>query len=254
MAVKYKGCNAIDDDGDGYQDNCEEDKFPPEILLNGWVEAALSRNDDEIRIMEKSFQTTDAAREYLEGIVTVVDDCAATSNLSVDIVHDDSSGTCEETRFVATPVHSNGECGDSIGKSLTFLVKVDGSAPRLSCSFVPSSGDMSKSLVDATGTISAIAVGAGASLVNSLLQYSIEVSSAWSIPCPTPSIMRSRLLTGRFFLMLFPFVLQDNCAGIVDVDLFVHSNQFTEESAKIGLMRDSLSSEVDAFVAVEPRE
>jgi hypothetical protein len=76
----------------------------------------------------------DAAREYLEGISTVVDDCAATSNLSVDIVRDEMFGTCERTRFIATPVHSNGECGDSIGDSLIFLVRVDGSAPRLSCS------------------------------------------------------------------------------------------------------------------------
>jgi hypothetical protein len=177
-AVKNGGCNAMDDDGDGYQDNCEEDKFPPEILLNGCMEAELSRNGEEIRIKEKSFQTYDAAREYLEGIVTVVDDCAATSNLSVDIVHNEKFGIYEEARFIVTPVHSNGECGDSIGDSLTFLVKVDGSAPRLSCSFVPLSGDVSKPLVDATGTISAIAIGSGASLVNSLLQYSIEVSGS----------------------------------------------------------------------------
>jgi hypothetical protein len=30
--------------------------------------------------------------------------------------------------------------------------------------------------------------------------------------------------------MLFPFVFQDNCTGIVDVNVFVRSNQFTEAS------------------------
>ncbi len=69
-----------------------------------------------------------------------------------------------------------------------------------------------------------------------------------------PKYHSFRMTYRPFLTMLFPFVLQDNCAGNVDVDVFVRSNQFSKESVNIGVMHDSLTSEQDVFVAVEPRE
>lgn len=130
--AKFQGCNGWDSDWDprgngdsNMGDDCMEDEFPPEIVLPLNVDEIERIDENNFRILGKSFEFTDDAKAYLEGVVGVVDDCAAADDLETRVVYDD--GTCDLARFTVTPVHKAvGGCLEKIGTPKTFYAKVTG--------------------------------------------------------------------------------------------------------------------------------
>jgi hypothetical protein len=148
VGVKYAGCDGIDQDKDGdcVADNCFEDKFPPSLVHRDGL--AISTSSCLIAgadfCLENTFKTLNDAKAYLQAFVRVEDDCASPHDLVTDL-HTDFE-LCQGI-ITITPVHKHPDGSDCYnkniedvdavfkGKSETFGVKVDGSAPVITCGF-----------------------------------------------------------------------------------------------------------------------
>jgi hypothetical protein len=119
--VKFLGCNAFDEDNNNINDECEEDTFPPEIVLP----LSVDRSGGTVRILGKSFKTSDQAKAYLESAIDVIDDCAPPSDLMLEVKYVD--GACDLAQFSVTPIHKAvATCSARRGSTTTFFVKVTG--------------------------------------------------------------------------------------------------------------------------------
>ncbi|KAL3781568.1 hypothetical protein ACHAW5_002577 [Stephanodiscus triporus] len=110
-----QGCDAIDQNCDGVVDECTEDKVPPSLTLR-------------TPIPDKSFKSTDEARQFLQENVIASDDCAA--EFQTEIQLQNGPDCCDCVFRVRT---ADVRCGATADR--TFIVKVDSDAPVISCGF-----------------------------------------------------------------------------------------------------------------------
>jgi hypothetical protein len=141
--VKFAGCDGVDqnteqDDGPGrYKvvDECEEDNYPPELVLLERLPVVNVDNGVDVFRLEKSFSKEDEAISYLESATQVIDDCSGPELLTrkVELV----SLSCSDSEFKVTPIQE--QCADSgnflEGTPMIFLLDVDKDAPVVSCGF-----------------------------------------------------------------------------------------------------------------------
>jgi len=147
------GCDDLDSDGDGEDDNCE-DRSPPNILLR---DAKIFRCDDDdtskLCYTDKWFKNQKQVLNFLEYEFPAADDCAPSSKLNVTI--DYERGQCQNTVYTLTPFQDYPECNGLDGSNttigpfnLTFTnplpgasrevtVQLDEVAPNITCSFFP---------------------------------------------------------------------------------------------------------------------
>lgn len=130
---KFAGCNGRDEDLDQAADNCEEDMFPPEAILNVRGDSLRISDDGMISVPQKSFDSIESAMAFIKSRVSVVDDCASSSDLELRV--SSVGGSCESTMFTATSVHAS-SCGEKIGNTLSFKMDVDETVPIVTCGFV----------------------------------------------------------------------------------------------------------------------
>jgi hypothetical protein len=130
--TKYAGCNSKDDDEDDSYDECDEDRYPPELVLPLDADE-FQRTGLTVKIIGKTFETIDEAMLYLESVVGVVDDCAPSKDLRVEVAYDANiMNTCGPLLFTATPVDSfsrdnnpKNKCGEASGTEYKFTVTVN---------------------------------------------------------------------------------------------------------------------------------
>jgi hypothetical protein len=140
-AVKFAGCDGVDQDTDlnalGYKvvDECEEDDYPPELVVLERLPVVNVDSDFDVFRLEKSFSKKDEAMSYLESATQVIDDCSGPELLTrkIEVVR----LACSNSEFKVTPIQQ--QCADSdkslTGKHMTFLLDVDEDAPVVSCGF-----------------------------------------------------------------------------------------------------------------------
>ncbi|CAB9510835.1 expressed unknown protein [Seminavis robusta] len=136
------GCDGNDQDGDGVIDNCEEDKFPPSVLIH---KSLLKLKDDGAtkHVQSEVFSSTDEAVASVRGALSVVDDCAGAKDLVLNVT---VKGISECQAVVsAAPIQW---CNDApvIGKIEEFSVRVDTKPPVISCGFQASTAPDKKIL------------------------------------------------------------------------------------------------------------
>jgi hypothetical protein len=137
--AKFAGCDGIDQEftqnsDTNEADNCEEDKFPPELLLLSPLPIVDPPSKDFFRL-EKTFSKEAEAIAYLKSVTQVIDDCSRPSLLSseVELV----GGSCIDTEFEITPKQEQCEGVDFFlrGSTTKVILDVDEEAPLASCGF-----------------------------------------------------------------------------------------------------------------------
>ncbi|CAB9520122.1 expressed unknown protein [Seminavis robusta] len=136
------GCDGNDQDGDGVIDNCEEDRFPPSVVIH---KSLLKLTDDgETKHVESEvFGSAEKAVASLRGVLSVSDDCAAEEDLALNLTVKGIS-ECQAV-ISAAPIH---RCNDVsiVGKIQEFSVPVDTKPPAISCGFQASTAQDKKML------------------------------------------------------------------------------------------------------------
>jgi hypothetical protein len=138
-AAKFAGCDGIDQDfdedsEDNEADNCEEDNFPPEIVLLDPFPVVDPVSG--VFRLEKTF-SQDEAMAYLKSATQVIDDCSRPELLSSEIKL--VGGSCLDTEFEITPIQE--KCPNSAlpsflrGGATRVILDVDDEAPLASCGF-----------------------------------------------------------------------------------------------------------------------
>ena len=144
------GCDNIDSDGDGKQpDNCE-DRYPPSLTIR---DSVLFRGDanDTTRLVyrEEVFKSEQLARNFLGyQFGAVFDDCQPSENL--ELIIDQSGGSCRETQYTLTPLQNITACNDCnssgppsnipfqnllTGVSKIVTLQLDDRPPVIQCGF-----------------------------------------------------------------------------------------------------------------------
>ncbi|CAB9521743.1 expressed unknown protein [Seminavis robusta] len=133
-AVKFAGCDGVDQDADGVIDNCEEDNFPPEVLVGSFcpLERTSREVDGATLVGGRVFSTVQDAMDVLRAVVMPSDDCAAKESLSMQFTVATES-ECNAT-ISAVPLH---DCNGVVnaGHEELFIFPVDGKAPSATCGF-----------------------------------------------------------------------------------------------------------------------
>jgi hypothetical protein len=145
--VKFAGCDGVDqdteeDDPNGFGprrykvvDECEEDNYPPELVLLERLPVVNVDNDVDVFRLERSFSKKEEAISYLESATQVIDDCSRPELLTrkVELVR----LACSDSEFKVTPIQE--QCADSgnllEGTPMSFLLDVDEDVPVVSCGF-----------------------------------------------------------------------------------------------------------------------
>jgi hypothetical protein len=138
-AAKFAGCDGIDQDfdedsDDNKADNCEEDNFPPEIVLLDPLPVVNPMS--EFFRLEKTFSKEEAI-SYLKNAFQVIDDCSRPALLSSEVKL--VGGSCLDTEFEITPIQE--KCPDSAlpsflrGGATRVILDVDDEAPLAFCGF-----------------------------------------------------------------------------------------------------------------------
>lgn len=136
---RFAGCNGRDEDYDQIADNCEEDLFPPEVVLRFSSETMNAGDDDVVTVSGLTFSSDEEAIAYIRDVVSVVDDCAPAEALVLEVeLQNEAANACGPKTFTATAVHPT-ECGMKIGSSLVFALDVDEVIPTIMCGFDGSS-------------------------------------------------------------------------------------------------------------------
>jgi hypothetical protein len=137
-ATRGAGCDDLDQDKDGVDDNCEEDLYPPTVNIPLVVPERMVMCDVEL-CLESNFQNEFDARNFLNSLLHPMDDCAESEFVKMEILHD--GGECHETRFKVTglqtfPADSN--CSETIlrGPPITVHAGLDDIPPSISCGFL----------------------------------------------------------------------------------------------------------------------
>jgi hypothetical protein len=187
--VKNAGCDGIDQDGDLVADNCEEDEFPPSLFhRDGLAISSTCPVAAADYCLEPTFKTMEDAKAYLQAFVKVEDDCASPDNLVTDILTTDLQ-LCGGI-ITMTPVHKhplssscyphNSFAFDNVqasfkGKPETFAVKVDGSAPVITCGFKWASKPRKTRLENSSKTL-IFSYEIKSDFVDTLFFYDIQVN------------------------------------------------------------------------------
>jgi hypothetical protein len=188
VGVKNNGCDGIDQDGNDVADNCEEDQFPPSLVhRDGLAISSTCLVTSADYCLEPTFKTLEDAKKHLHTHVKVEDDCAAPDDLVTDIVTGDLQQLCQEI-ITMTPVHKHPQgstCGDSSkGKPEMFAVKVDNSAPVITCGFEMWTGNPKTRFQEGNTLI--VSAKTESEFVDTSFSYHIEVSIqsflSW-LPC-----------------------------------------------------------------------
>jgi len=111
---KYHGCNDADENCDLVIDDCGEDVFPPELIVD--VDRLLS--------LPKWFSSYNDAFDFISTITQAVDDC----QVNTEFADPFWNGTCGDTTLTFSVRDS---CGNS--EPATFGLPVDDQAPSLEC-------------------------------------------------------------------------------------------------------------------------
>jgi hypothetical protein len=162
---KFAGCDGIDQNDNSISDECAEDRFPPSIFLPDHLPLVIPCLHKPALCLDKYFKSEDDAKEFLESVLQVTDDCATTEDLSLSIEVVDGS-MCEDTTFAVTPKQ---ECKDPagifdrtaegqfplLGKSLEFVIGVDATAPEINCGFAGTDGKVLRILEDNSSNLAA---------------------------------------------------------------------------------------------------
>jgi hypothetical protein len=137
--AKFAGCDGIDQGFDknsdtNEADNCQEDKYPPELTLLSPLPIVDPISKDFFRL-EKTFSNRTEAIAYLKSVTQVIDDCSRPNLLSsaVELV----GGSCIDTEFKITPKQEQCEGVDIFLRGITtkVILDVDEEAPLVSCGF-----------------------------------------------------------------------------------------------------------------------
>jgi hypothetical protein len=186
-AAKNAGCDGIDQDfvvdsPTNMADNCEEDNYPPElVLLERLPVVNVDDPDADVFRLEKSFSNKDEAISYLESTTQVIDDCSRPELLTrnVELV---GGLSCSDSEFKVTPIQE--QCADSgnflAGKHVTFLLDVDEDAPVVSCGFretVPGGKAQLTRWVDGNNLFLRLEGGSNWNPVDAGLFYEVTVRS-----------------------------------------------------------------------------
>lgn len=132
--VKNYGCDGIDQDDDGTADECDEDSFPPQLILPQCLGFTQGTERNTHLLSDKIFASAIEARAFLEEAVGVTDDCAPEQNLEL-LVSAAGTETCSET-FTLTPHHVNrSPCMPMGGESHVFVMQIEPTAPLVTCGF-----------------------------------------------------------------------------------------------------------------------
>ncbi|CAB9504115.1 expressed unknown protein [Seminavis robusta] len=139
--AQYAGCDGRDQDGDGAIDNCEEDKFPPSVLIRSSLK--LTDDGETKHVESEVFSSAEKAVVSLRGALSVSDDCAAEEDLALNLTVKGIS-ECQAV-ISAAPIHW---CNDVpvVGKIQEFSVRVDTKPPVISCGFHASTAPGKKML------------------------------------------------------------------------------------------------------------
>jgi len=116
-----QGCDGVDQDCNGVVDECSEDKVPPSLTLR-------------TPIPDKSFRSTDEARQFLQENVIISDDCAAEFQTSFVLLSEPNCCDCEFQVTTADERCVN-ENTPGATANINFIVKVDSAAPVINCGF-----------------------------------------------------------------------------------------------------------------------
>jgi hypothetical protein len=116
-----QGCDGVDQDCNGVVDECSEDKVPPSLTLR-------------TPIPDKSFRSTDEARQFLQENVIISDDCAAEFQTSFVLLSEPNCCDCEFQVTTADERCVN-ENTPGATANINFIVKVDSAAPVVNCEF-----------------------------------------------------------------------------------------------------------------------
>jgi hypothetical protein len=163
QGVKFAGCDGIDQQdlnvkphrpGYGFVDECEEDTYPPEIVMPDCLPVKLDCVSTEAVCLDKLFRNKEAAIAYLKATIGVTDDCTRQEMLDTEV----SLGAvpqCGENKFTVTPI-SNDVCHDGAdaieGTPKYFVVGIDEEKPQVTCSFDASGTSLFERFVDERGT------------------------------------------------------------------------------------------------------
>jgi len=94
MKQSGAGCDGFDSDGDGIIDNCE-DRTPPRLILTESTRFQCDLTDlDKLCYNQNTFMEYTHAEAYILKNVQVSDECAARSELSIDMELTDTT-TCD---------------------------------------------------------------------------------------------------------------------------------------------------------------
>jgi hypothetical protein len=139
-AAKYAGCDGIDQDfvegsATNMADNCEEDNYPPELVLLERLPVVSVDPDADVFRLEMSFSKIDEAISYLESATQVVDDCSRPELLTrnVELVR----LSCSDSEFKVTPIQEQCAGTDKFlaGTPVSVLLDVDQDVPVVTCGF-----------------------------------------------------------------------------------------------------------------------
>jgi hypothetical protein len=144
--AKNAGCDGIDQDFvngslTNMADNCEEDNYPPELVLLERLPVVnvdpaddifLLKNYDDVFRLEKSFSRNEAIA-YLNSATQVADDCSKPGLLTrnVEVVR----LSCSDSEFKVTPIQEKCPGTFLSGTPINFILDVDEVAPVVSCGF-----------------------------------------------------------------------------------------------------------------------
>ena len=117
-----QGCDAIDQDCNGVVDECAEDKVPPSLIL-------------QTPIPDKSFKSTDEARQFLQENIIASDDCAAEFQTEIQLQNGPDCCDCVFRVTTADVRCVNENAPGRATADKTFIVKVDSAAPVINCGF-----------------------------------------------------------------------------------------------------------------------
>ena len=143
------GCNDLDSDGSGKDDDCE-DRFPPNLVPRN-AGAFRCDDDDTSRLcyVEEWFKNEKKVLNFLQFQFPAADDCAPSTKLGVNITYE--RGSCHDTVYTLTPFQDYPECNDRDpvgpfniefvnplpGASREVTMQVDNVAPSVECGFLP---------------------------------------------------------------------------------------------------------------------
>jgi hypothetical protein len=147
--VKFAGCDGVDQDTKedapngfgprryGVVDECEEDTYPPEIVLHESLPVKLDCMSADAVCLDKLFRNQTKAIAYMKATIGVTDDCTPHDMLDTEISFVGVGSLCGENEFKVTPI-SKAVCdaGFAIeGTPKTFIVDIDAGNPQVSCGF-----------------------------------------------------------------------------------------------------------------------